>query len=933
MASSALSSAISTIGNVLTEEAKFLWGVEEQVERLQTELRWMKSFLSLKDADARQGEDERIQMWVSEIKELAYDAEDLVEAFALRIGPKRKGDFWNVTKRWACIPKEGWLLHKTRSKIESIIARIADLTRRLQTYGIRELRDAQTSSSSNLRRELRWTYPHVVEDNIVGLSNEIVKLVSILVDHDNDHYKVVSICGMGGLGKTTLAKIVYNHNQVRGNFTHLAWVYVSQQCQKRKVWEDVLLGLNDPLIDVRKMSDEELAGKLFNFLKDTECLVILDDIWSIEDWEVIRPGFPASEPQSKSKILITSRKKQIALRGDYVHGLECLNQKDSWELFQKIAFKNRNSADHNTADGRKEKEELGKKMVEQYCAGLPLAIILLGGILASKELFNEWQRVYENVMLYLKRGKGPQGIEEVLALSYDDLPSYLRPCFLYLSQYPEDYEIDAQRLIQLWVAEGIVSSKQEHGNGDEIMEDVAEGYLIELVERCMLQAKQENFLFIVDQKNACSLSTIGKVRRVSAHVFFWIQRIKCPSIRSLLFFNMFFPHEELDKVMIQVVPDCTRNLEHRCCWDPLFLIFFIPLITCMQLSKTRGIWTYIFKNFKLLRVLDFEGRGDFSGYKLPSGIGNLIHLRFLSLRGLKFKWSHLPSSLGNLRCLQTLDLRVDGTVHVPNVIWRMEQLRHLYLPEECKCRRKLKLGTLKNLQTLANFSTKSCYGEDLLKMTNLRELKIRLPFNIEDFMEDFGENTPIIGSKRLQSITIFNHGERIDLRHLAHLLSSCVNTCKLNLEVEVSKLPEYHHFSLNIAYICLSGCKLDEDPMSTLGKLPNLKILELNYESFKGKKMGCLAQHFLKLDSLSLSGLHSLEEWKVEKGAMPALCHLKIQNCFHLKMLPDGLRFITTLQELRIVSMPNAFKDKVAEGGEDFYKVRHVPSIIFQKCF
>ncbi|KAG8479463.1 hypothetical protein CXB51_029917 [Gossypium anomalum] len=136
-------------------------------------------------------------------------------------------------------------------------------------------------------------------------------------------------------------------------------------------------------------------------------------------------------------------------------------------------------------------EELGKDMVKR-CAGLPLAIIVLGGILATKNnSLLEWQKVSANVKLYLKSGKA-QGPEDVLALSYDDLPPYLRPCFLYISHFPEDYEILADRLIQLWVAEGIVSLKQEEGDEGQIAEDVAEGYLLELVERCMIQVRERD---------------------------------------------------------------------------------------------------------------------------------------------------------------------------------------------------------------------------------------------------------------------------------------------------------------------------------------------------------------------------------------------------------------------------------------------------------
>ncbi|MFQ6661041.1 hypothetical protein Gotur_029336 [Gossypium turneri] len=374
--------------------------------------------------------------------------------------------------------------------------------------------------------------------------------------------------------------------------------------------------------------------------------------------------------------------------------------------------------------------------------------------------------------------------------------------------------------------------------------------------------------------------------------FFFIKFIKSPNIRSLLFFNEFFPDEALEKYLPLEVLNYVEEHEDEVC-NPLQ--FFLSISGAGTIAlKARGIWRYMFNNFKLLRALNYEKTTDhsFSGLKLPSDIGNLVHLRFLSLRNLKFHWSKLPSSLGNLRCLQTLDLRVANVrIHVPNVIWRMEQLRHLYLPWRCKSRTKLKLGTLRKLLTLVNFNTKTCYLKDLINMTNLRELGINLPFNIENFNEkELGENPPIIGSKCLHSLSIITSGdESIDPKHLAHLLSNCTSICKLSIETRVSELPEYHYFSSHLAYIQLRRCELEKDPMPTLGKLPNLRILELE-ETFKGKEMFCSAQGFPRLESLSIGKLCNFEEWEVDEGAMPSLQRLEIRRCPRLKILPEGLR-------------------------------------------
>ncbi|GMQ10756.1 hypothetical protein CsSME_00053640 [Camellia sinensis var. sinensis] len=363
-------------------------------------------------------------------------------------------------------------------------------------------------------------------------------------------------------------------------------------------------------------------------------------------------------------------------------------------------------------------EVIGRKMVK-LCAGLPLAIIVLGGLLATKHTLREWEVVYQNVRSHKWNDDPIQHdnvVSKVLALSYHDLPYQLKPCFLYFGHFPEDYGISPERLYHLWIGDGIIVDDDRVG--DETIMDVAKRYLGALAQRCMVQveveeytqrinycrihdlmlelclskAKMNDFLGIIHLQretdlancfSTTSTTTAPKIRKLAIHLNRDVKRVVLSELettkhlKSILFCNSRSVHEE----------------------------------SSIELNSHL-------KYFKLLRNLDLE---EFKfDEKSVESIGNLISLRYLRFRGCLIpKWH---SSICKLKHLQTLDLQFckfnSGEVIV---IHGMEQLRHLYIPLNFNV--KLKFDGLSNLETLGGFNTGSCDVNDLCKLINLRQLE------------------------------------------------------------------------------------------------------------------------------------------------------------------------------------------------------------------
>ena len=292
MAESVVSGVVLRLGDLLLQEAKYLYGVSDQVRLLQTELKLMQCLL--KDADARQDESELVRQWVAEIRELAYDADDIIGTYALKVASRRGGGTQKILKRYSCILYEVITIHTVGSGIAEIMTKISNLRTSFQEYGIREsiIQGGDPSTSNERQREQRQTYSHLGHD-VVGFEDDLNKLVAfLLIKEESNRVNVASICGMGGLGKTTLAKMVYNDDKVKQHFECRAWVFISQQCQRRNVWEGILFSLLSPSKEqrdeIRQLTDDEIVAKLLHVQSQKKCLVILDDIWNTEHWDIFK---------------------------------------------------------------------------------------------------------------------------------------------------------------------------------------------------------------------------------------------------------------------------------------------------------------------------------------------------------------------------------------------------------------------------------------------------------------------------------------------------------------------------------------------------------------------------------------------------------------------------------------------------------------------
>ncbi|KAJ4795050.1 hypothetical protein LUZ62_046296 [Rhynchospora pubera] len=841
------------------DEAAKMLGVRQDVWYIIGELEMMQAFLVA--AETRRDNNNVMLIWVRQVRDLAYQIEDCLLEFSLHLKNR------SLCYRLRTLPTR----RRIASHIRDIREKVKEVSQRNLRYNLIKPMDS-SFDANNLIKDRNFTTcvdEFVVEETeLVGQTESKNKLIEMITKKDM-HLKVIWITGMGGLGKTTLARKVIDSREVGNKFPSPVWFTVSQNFNPKDLLREIQKKLRK---DKEEISNEygELFQSVRSLLEKNNYLIVLDDLWTIETWNAVQKII--LDNGKGSRVIVTTRNTNVAEHCNWnskeIYPVEHLSPESSRNLLLRKIYK---TDDFSKRNG--DLDDVTDKIIKK-CGGLPLAIVTVGGLLKNKPIDREeWVKLLGHLGSELETSPTTDAVKQILELSYRDLPYYLKPCLLSLSNFPEDFEIRRIRLVYRWIADGFVRERR-----GMTLEEVAEEYFYDLINRNLI------------------LPSIVKVDGT-----IWSCRVH-DIMRELLV------AKSIEENLVYI----TGEQEYMTMVDNIrqLIITSSDDITGANFHNIRSISVFDehvpsilsspSKLPKLVRVLDLRNMAasEKSNYKnlkrTIRHLGQFEHLRYISIP--EHNYGGLPNSLGNIRDLQTLDIRRASMAKVPNNITKLHKLRHLLGLEVAIPRG---IGKLKELQVLKGVDLKRSHPgvvEELTQLRQLRKLGVR---NLEkEQCKKFFVSINELSSLRSLHIGITERDTVIaDFQDI--VLSPPEHLRSIRLDGWIGNLSAWISFPFSLVKVALYNTKLGDDAIGVLEDLPKLLYLRLWNGSYDGAKLTFRGAKFPKLKRLDAAGLENLQEFLFQEGTLPEFQHLWIGNC----KLMSGISGIDHLARLRILGL------------------------------